>query len=155
MEKAERIAEKIGEICRKKRSVRAAIAAGVLLIGAAGMLYAYFNTPGKYPFTCTFYLLTGLYCPGCGSGRALYAALHGQIREAFCWNPVMMILLPFLGLYVAARATDWVITGGNHIDRHISVKMLLAVLAVVLIYGILRNISAYPFCLLAPGGLIK
>lgn len=41
---------------------------------------------------CTFYDLTGLYCPGCGSGRAVAATLRGDFWAAFRWNPMLYIL---------------------------------------------------------------
>ena len=50
---------------------------------------------------------------------------------------------------------DWVITGGNHIDKKISVRLLVVVLILVVLYGVLRNIPVYPFTLLAPGGMAE
>ena len=99
--------------------------------------------------------MTGLYCPGCGAGRACYSILHGQFADAFCYNPLMVILLPLIGLYIAARMVDWIVTGGNHIDQKINVKFLTWVLIVVVIYGVLRNIPVFPFTLLAPGGFTQ
>ena len=41
---------------------------------------------------CPFYKLTGLYCPGCGSGRAVAAILRGELWIAFRQNPMLFIL---------------------------------------------------------------
>ena len=41
---------------------------------------------------CLFRELTGLYCPGCGSGRAAIALLHGRILEAFSHNALLFLL---------------------------------------------------------------
>lgn len=41
---------------------------------------------------CPFYELTGLYCPGCGSGRAVAATLRGELWTAFRQNPMLYIL---------------------------------------------------------------
>ena len=79
--------------------------------------------------------------------------LHLRFIDAFCYNPLMTVLLPLIGLYIAARAVDWMITGGNHVDGKISVKLLVWILVIVFIYGALRNIPVFPFTLLAPGGL--
>ena len=65
----------------------------------------------------------------------------------------MVILIPFICLYVAVRGLDWAVTGGNHVDGKISVKLLVAILVLILIYGIVRNIPVLPFYLLAPGGM--
>ena len=67
----------------------------------------------------------------------------------------MTVLLPLIGLYITVRAVDWVVTGGNHVDGRISVKVLVWLLIFILIYGILRNIPVFPFTLLAPGGLAQ
>lgn len=143
----------MSEWIRTKRSVRAALLLGAAAVFAAGALYLYFHDPYQYPLPCIIKLLTGMYCPGCGAGRACFSILHGKFFDAFCYNPLLVILLPFAGGYIAARGIDWAVTGGNHIDGKISIKLLLALLIIILVYGILRNIPIFPFSLLAPGGI--
>ena len=150
---------KLAARIRRNRKMRVALvlcAGAVCLIGA---VYLYFHNPYSYPLPCIFYSITGFYCPGCGAGRACYSILHLRFADAFCYNPLMTILLPLIGIYIAARAIDWMITGGNHIDGKISVKLLVWILIVIFIYGILRkilrNIPVFPFNLLAPGGLAQ
>lgn len=128
----------------------------VLFVAAAaagGALYLYYHSPYEYPLPCVYHLLTGLYCPGCGAGRACYFLLHGQIAEAFSYNPLMVIFLPFFGVYVFVRVADWVITGKNHVDEKMNIKLLLGILVVIFLYGVVRNIPVFPLTLLAPGGL--
>ncbi|HIX63791.1 MAG TPA: DUF2752 domain-containing protein [Candidatus Mediterraneibacter colneyensis] len=144
------------ELARRIRDNRKMRVALVLCAGAAagvGALYLYFHNPHSYPLPCLFYVVTGFYCPGCGAGRACYSILHFKFLDAFCYNPLMTLLLPLIGLYIAARALDWMITGGNHIDKKISTKVLMWVLIGIFIYGVLRNIPVFPFTLLAPGGM--
>ena len=143
----------MAESLRKNRKMRIALTLCAGAAACAGAVYLYFHNPYDYPLPCIFYVLTGLYCPGCGAGRACYSILHGQFLEAFCYNPLMTVLLPLIGLYIAARMVDWVVTGGNHIDRKINVKFLTWVLVIVVVYGVLRNIPVFPFTLLAPEGL--
>ena len=132
------------ELLRKKKSLRILIVAGAAIAALAGAVYLYFHNPHSYPLPCVFYSLTGFYCPGCGAGRASYSLLHGRFLDAFCYNPVM-----------TARAIDWAITGGDHIDQKISVKFVAGILIFVLLFGIVRNIPVYPFNLLVPGGLFE
>lgn len=145
----------MAELLKRSRRARVILAACAAAAACAGAVYLYFHDPYSYPLPCLFYLVTGLYCPGCGAGRASYSILHGRFLDAFCYNPLMMILLPLIGLYIVARGADWVITGGNHVDRRISVKFLVGLLIFIVLYGVLRNIPVYPFTLLAPGGFAQ
>lgn len=47
---------------------------------------------------CPFYELTGWLCPGCGSQRAIHALLHFNISQAFKFNPLLVIALPYIAL---------------------------------------------------------
>lgn len=140
---------------KKDRKYRITVVLCAILVLAAVALFYHFHPAFPFPLSCAVYEFTGLYCPGCGTGRACRALLQFHFAEAFCYNPVFVILLPFISIYFAARITDWVITGGNHIDKKICVRLLVAVLILVVLYGVLRNIPVYPFTLLAPGGLAE
>jgi len=67
----------------------------VSAIGAAGGWILFHYPPASTPFypKCTFYVLTGLQCPGCGTTRALYQLVHGHVREAFALNPLLFAIL--------------------------------------------------------------
>ena len=55
------------------------------LASAGGLTVVYFfdpRNPGPYPI-CPFFGLTGCYCPGCGTLRALHQLLHGNPVAAF------------------------------------------------------------------------
>ena len=47
---------------------------------------------GIYGLRCFFYELTDLYCPGCGSSRALSSLLHGDWKGAFTHNVLVLPL---------------------------------------------------------------
>lgn len=141
------------EFFKKRRAARVTVLLGTVILAGGGAAYLYFHDPEVYPIPCAFHLLTGMYCPGCGAGRACFALLHGEFLKAFSCNPLMVILIPFICLYAAARGLDWAVTGGNHVDGKISVKFLAAILVLIMIYGIVRNIPVPPFSLLAPGGM--
>jgi uncharacterized protein DUF2752 len=96
---------------------------------------------------CPFHALTGLYCPGCGSTRALYSLLHGDLPRALAMNPLLVVALPCVAL-MALYAAGW---------RPRALVPLLRALErpvpwfVVLVgYGVLRNLPFSPFTLLAP-----
>jgi hypothetical protein len=100
----------------------------------------YFNDPAKSPDypPCPFHAITGLYCPGCGSLRAMHQLLHGDLQAAWHLNPLMVAFIPVLGLLAAFPRwanRPWV--------AHSAFMILLT-------YGIVRNIPLWPFPCLAP-----
>lgn len=100
---------------------------------------------------CIFYTLTGLYCFGCGAGRSLLALLRFDFYAAFRLQPLMVLSLPFFAYYLLSVYLS--LTFGRTVlplPRIKSRAFGIAVLVVVLAYGILRNIPVFPFTLLAP-----
>ena len=61
----------------------------------AGFVLFSYLVKGKEGFECAFYTFTGLYCPGCGGTRALYAMLRLDILNAVRYN----VAVPF-GIFV-------------------------------------------------------
>ncbi len=104
---------------------------------------------GDFMIPCVFHHFTGLYCPGCGSGRALYSLMHLRFYAALRYNAFAAILLPALGILYLCWAVGYVITGSDQVMRRIPQWIPWTILAALLLYGILRNLG-YPFCLLAP-----
>ncbi|WP_312642222.1 DUF2752 domain-containing protein [Hydrogenoanaerobacterium sp.] len=113
-------------------------------------MWLYFSNPRGAGIPCPVRTLTGFYCAGCGASRALRSVLHLQFYRAFRFNPALIILLPFIVLYIAARMVDYVKTGQNNIDRRLSFRVLWWVLMLLLVYSVVRNIPVYPFTLLVP-----
>lgn len=148
LQKLQYIYEKDGRI---KWQFRLLISVIILLILLAESCFLYYHSPKETRWLiCIVYALTGCYCPGCGAGRACYCILHGQIYQAFRYNPLLVILLPWIGLYLALCAGQWLFTGRETISRRIPAWILWTLLIIILLYGVLRNVDAYPFALLAP-----
>lgn len=83
------------------------------MVGGACLLVAvlYFVfDPAQQAFfpQCPFRLLTGWECPGCGSQRALHALLHLKLGQAFHYNALLVLSIPFIGycIYVERRRTS-------------------------------------------------
>lgn len=115
-----------------------------------GAIWLYFSNPQGAGIPCPVRLLTGFYCAGCGTSRALRSILHLKFYQAFRYNPAMVILLPFIMVYIAARIIDYLKTGQNNIDKRLSFRALLWVIILLLVYSVVRNIPIYPFNLLVP-----
>ncbi|HUR76168.1 MAG TPA: DUF2752 domain-containing protein [Sporichthya sp.] len=52
---------------------------------------------GHYP-TCPFLAITGWWCPGCGSLRAVHALAHGDVGTAIDRNVLTVAAIPFAAI---------------------------------------------------------
>ena len=98
---------------------------------------------------CPLHATTGIYCPGCGSQRAVHSLLHGDIAGVMGHNLLFLPALVLLAHHYFMRFKE--VRDGK--QR----KLLLyhprapwVILAVVVAFWVLRNIAMYPFDLLAP-----
>jgi hypothetical protein len=129
-------------------------AAMFLLGGAAIVLLRVFDpaTSGVFP-PCPVRYLTGLYCPGCGSLRAMHALLHGELGRAWAMNPLMIVMLPFI-IYGLVSAALLELRGRGLPEVMLPANCIRAFCVVVILYAVARNLPLYPFDLLAPGALL-
>jgi len=125
-----------------------AIAVCILVTLAVGVTLFFFNPATTWFLpSCTFHRLTGLYCPGCGSTRALHCLLHGEFREALRDNALVVLALPITAAILLAR-----IAGLRRSPVRLRTRIWFAFLVAVLVgFGVLRNIPVPPFSCLAPG----
>ena len=121
----------------------AAATAGVVFAGAVAP-----HGQAFYP-QCPLYALTGVYCPGCGATRAVHALATGHLGAAFHDNLLLVVAIPIV-LYLwwgwaartlgragppALRLPSWTVP---------------AILAVIVGFGVVRNLPFAPFTALAP-----
>lgn len=115
----------------------------------AGVLLFLYEKRGGVGLQCRFHQLTGLYCPGCGSGRAVAAALHGNFAQSFAYNPLLYLLgIPaiFVLLHEYLRL---VFPGLGFKAVYLPKAVVLGCTALIFAFWILRNIPAFSF--LSPG----
>lgn len=96
------------------------------------------NEPGHYP-TCPFLALTGQFCPGCGSLRAIHALAHGQFTTAIGLNVLTVLALVPLGvIWLRWARRRW--TGESR--RSVApVSVLWALVVVVVAFTVVRNLA--------------
>jgi hypothetical protein len=124
------------------------------VVGAtlAALAYLFLFNPSSgasYFPSCPLRLLTGFYCPGCGTLRGLHQLLHGHLDKAFGFNPLMVLSLPFIG-YAYLSYTMMALRGRGLPKFFVPPVLIKALFWVVVAFGVLRNIPVYPFSLLAP-----
>lgn len=123
-------------------------AAILAFVGVVGAAILFFFDPTKYHFypVCQFYLLTGLYCPGCGATRATYQLLHGNLLTALRDNALFVLSLSalgFRGLWFFKRKLC-----RQTVPFFIPPVALWVFLGLSLLFVLLRNLPAFSF--LAP-----
>lgn len=96
---------------------------------------------------CPFYCFVHLYCPGCGSQRALSALLHGDFVDAIHDNFLFVLFLPLLLYWIIV---SFRFNGERKVLLFYNVLFVRIVLIVVFGFWILRNVPVYPFSILAP-----
>lgn len=60
---------------------------------------------------CLFYLLTKLYCPGCGGTRALGFFLHGNILTSFYYNSFVAYFLMYYVIFMSSHTLSFLTRG--------------------------------------------
>ena len=124
-----------------------------LLIFFTGLAVLFFVlNPSEHEIfpKCVFHSITGYYCPGCGSQRAIHSLLHFRfysvVSNNFLFLPAVFIvtyhyLRPFFN-----RRFNW-----NMPNIFYFKSTPWIILIVIVVFWILRNIPFYPFSILAPG----
>lgn len=124
-----------------------------LLTGLA-LLYHRWNPAEASVFPpCLFYRATGFHCPGCGSQRAAHQLLHGELRQAARHNLLLVLALPLLLCTGVVSLTNGFRKKKTDLAFLSSRTFLFCALAVVLAFGLLRNLPFAPFLYLAPSGV--
>jgi hypothetical protein len=112
-----------------------------MAMGAAVLVTLYLFDPATYGFypVCPLHQLTGLLCPGCGTLRALHQLTRGNFAAAWGLNPFVVTLLP-VAFWLAARELIW-LTTGRRLPGIVTRPIFgWALLAGLIIFGILRNV---------------
>ena len=106
--------------------------------------YLYLNKRFSFYIPCLFHKITHLYCPGCGITRMILSILKLNFYQAFRYNPLLFIMMPFIILYELLYYINWI----QDKDFKISNKIWYTLLIITIIYTILRNINMFNY--LAP-----
>ena len=133
--------EQADQAARDSRLVRLGGPLSVLAAGAAACAVLALvdpNEPGHYP-TCPFFALTGHFCPGCGSLRAMHALTQGDVTGAAGLNVLALASLPVLAVILLRWVRRrW--TGAPRAQPAPS-AIIWALAVGVLVFGVIRNLS--------------
>lgn len=132
-----------------KKISRSSFITGLGVVLGVGVVYWFDpKTSNLYP-PCIFYCLTGWYCAGCGTGRAMHALLHLQFFQAFSYNPLLFVMVGYLGWdklrSKLALSEKWYLLPQKYRPYR---DWFIA--GLVIVYWIIRNLPFFPFTYLAP-----
>lgn len=115
---------------------------------ACSALYLFDPAAGGYPL-CPFYAMTGMYCPGCGSLRALHQLFRGDPRAAVSYNVLTIVFLP-VAVYVVVSTMLLALRGRGLPRMFVPAGGIWAIGALAMAFWVVRNVPAEPFTWLSP-----
>ena len=108
------------------------------------LIYAVLIIKFDIGIPCIFYVVTGLYCPGCGITRLCVSLFEGDLYQAFRYNPIIFIDVPIIFILFVLD----ILFKDKKIIKKITNVLIIILIVITVIFGVLRNIPAFSF--LAP-----
>lgn len=127
----------------KKRIIKIILIIAISIIGL--ITYYYLNQNYNFSIPCLFHKITGYYCPGCGITRCLFSLLEGKIYQAFMYNQLVFILLPFFIIYFIYNSYIYIFNKENKLINKIPNYVYIILLIIVISFGIIRNLDFFPY----------
>lgn len=91
---------------------------------------------------CPIHDITGFHCPGCGLTRMLLSILKLDFYQAYRYNPLLFIALPFI-IFLYFNNLYCKLYNKKSIIKKIPNWFWYIILFIVILYGIMRNIIPY------------
>lgn len=126
----------------------AATAAAAMGAGSAVVALLDPSKSGFYP-TCPLLTITGFACPGCGLTRGFHAFFHGDIIPALDFNLLLPVWVVVFG-YVFVSLVLLAVRGRGLPMWPTRPKFLFAMVGVLVVFGVVRNIPVWPLTILYP-----
>lgn len=115
-----------------------------IVIIISTIIFLFLNKQFSFYIPCIFHKITNLWCPGCGITRMIISIINLNFYQAFRYNPLAFILLPFFIIYGLIYYFNWIQDKHFQINKNIWYILLI----ITLLFMVLRNISIFDF--LAP-----
>jgi hypothetical protein len=119
------------------RTRSAWLAAGIVVLGTGVVAVRDPHVAGSYG-VCPLVAATGLSCPACGGLRATHDLAHGDVAGAWGSNPLWVLLVPVLVVLWAW----WLLRRSQGREVQLPSWSAWVFLALVLVFGVLRNVPA-------------
>ena len=106
------------------------------------LIYVAINQIFDIYIPCPIFSVTGLYCPGCGVTRMIYSIFKLDFYQAFRYNPLLFISLPFFIFFIVNDIYSK-IKNKESLYKKVPEYIWIIVIFIFMIFGILRNIFPY------------
>ena len=94
---------------------------------------------------CIFHEITGLYCPGCGITRLFLSLLTFDFYQAYRYNQLVFILLPFTLILIIDYLFKTLTNKKNILYYKINNKVWYLLIVLTILFGIIRNIPNFDY----------
>jgi len=116
----------------------------VFFVTLIGVYYLFDPTKSPFFLKCPLKMITGYDCAGCGIQRSFHSLLHFRLLEAFKFNPLFVISIPFLILalllYLFNKNDKLSVKLDNYVFNK---KIIVFVLIIIFVFSLLRNSDYY------------
>ena len=109
---------------------------GLFIVALIAYFFVYKYT--GLSIQCPIHYMTGLYCPGCGITRMLFAIIKLDFYQAFRYNPLVFILLVIYIIYFILKYIF-------KVNIKIPNKVYYGLIVVLIVYGIIRNLPMFSY----------
>lgn len=77
------------------------------IFGSIGVIF-YFKwiLPNFKMPPCMLYEMLGIYCPGCGGTRAVFALLQGELLKSLWYHPLVMYTVVIFGGFMLTQSLE-------------------------------------------------
>ena len=107
-------------------------------------MYVLVGNEIKFYIPCPIKYITGFYCPGCGITRMILSILKGDLYQAFRYNPLVFILMPFIIFYFLEIFISK-IYNKESICKRIPDYVFYILIVILIVYGVFRNIDMFSY----------
>lgn len=125
----------------KKRLIKIIFLDSFIVI--ISLMYYFLNKYFNIGIPCLFYQITGLKCPGCGITRLIFSLIKLNFKQAFFYNPLVFILLPFIVFYIIYQEYLYITKKEDQIIKKIPSYIYYVLIIILIIYAIFRNIFSF------------
>ena len=111
-----------------RRRFATLLATTAAAVAAAALLFLVDPVRAAWYPKCPFRWMTGLDCPGCGTGRALHALAHLRFVDFVRYNPALLLGIPYL---------LWLLADPVHAEHPVVIRTMLVL---VVVWWVVRNL---------------